>query len=128
MNKVTIVRFNYIIEDEVTISSGETELICVAPNGLGAVNIGETYPAALYIHALDQPFLRENPEGADDKIERIDDTYSYEITGNLINERIISCGFELEASFITEIPQRPLKNKITIRADRLEVYFHPNNA
>ncbi|QQP98178.1 hypothetical protein [Lysobacter enzymogenes] len=128
MKNITIVRLNEIMEDEVTISSGEAELICTSSNGLGPIKIGETYLAQLYIQTFDDHFLQRHTEQTGDKIKQIDETYSYEITGTFIDKKIYSCGFEFDASFLWDTPEGPSDEKITIYADRIEIVFHHDEA
>lgn len=127
MKKIKIISFIQDTEDDVIISSGEAELICMASNGLGAIKTGENYLAELYIHTFDDPSFRGDTHETADRIYKIDEYYSYEITGTFVNKKIISCGFELDATFLWDTPEGPPNEKVTVRADRIEIVFRPED-
>lgn len=123
MNNVKIVRFDEVMEDEVTVSSECAEITCTSPHGVGGLEVGKEYPAEIQVHAFQFPSITELPVETEDKLTRVGSSYSYVIVGTLKDEYIESCGFRLEGALFADASSALNGKKVAIQADRLEVYF-----
>lgn len=61
MNTVKIIRFDEVMEDEVTVSSEHAEITCTSPHGVGGLEIGKEYSAEICIHAFAPPWHHRTP-------------------------------------------------------------------
>ncbi|ASA57870.1 hypothetical protein [Vibrio gazogenes] len=89
--EIIVKNLNSLIEEEVLISDGNTDFIVFANICPYPLEMGKKYPVELNLVFLDELNYEEFTE-LDEKIERIDDSFSYRIVGLLDDGKIFVRG------------------------------------
>jgi hypothetical protein len=123
---VLIKKVNPCIDEEVTIEVNEFELICFAPFGIPALEVGKKYKADIGITVLDDLDMKEVKECMNG-FNQIDNSFAYYIRGKFdLESRTLDAGilikFDEDEFDLHDSSYLDGKN-VEIRVDRIKIEF-----
>lgn len=122
---VRLERLSDLVEEEVTLSIGDCELVCFAGARPYKLIEGSSYPVRLNLLILDDYRIYELDDDSEEIISRRGSGYSYQVKGRLIEGHLHACGFTFENGAF-ESDYVYLEGKMmSIDVDRIDAKFLP---
>lgn len=122
MNIVKVEKISSFVEGEVLISIAGVHLVCFAWNMPQSVEVGNSYSVQLNLMQFDDYDLHESPSYSE-TLERVDNSYTYSVTGVLSGSSICCQGFVLEDEILSDEYSYLNGKMVSITADRIDVVF-----
>ena len=116
------------VEEEVVLENDNHELVCFAGNRPASLEIGKTCLVVFTFLIIDDYEITVLEDDSNQSLERIDDSFSYKITGLLIDGRLRCFGFEFnDEALETEFAYLNGKT-VSMKVDRIDVKFLKNSS
>ncbi|MES2741714.1 MAG: hypothetical protein V4754_12285 [Pseudomonadota bacterium] len=120
---VRVEKLSAISDEEVVISLRGRQLTCFISILPYSLVEGNDYPAQLTLMVFDEYFVENVNDASESSISPMDDGYSYEIVGRLVDGQLHACGFVFD-NYALESEYAYLEKKIiSISVDRIDVEF-----
>lgn len=123
---VRIKRIGVDIEEEIVLEANGAELVCFASNPPANLEVGKACSVILTLLVLDDFDITVIEDNKESSLERLGDGFAYKITGQLIDGRLHSCGFEFKDEVLETEFEYLSGETIAIQVDRVNVRFLKN--